>query len=330
MSMTSRKRLELTFAGEPADHTPVALWRHFPVDDQNPELLAASILNFQSQYNFDLVKVTPASSFCVKDWGSRDVWRGSPEGVREFTHFPIQEPDDWKKITPLDPRKGALGEQLRCLALIRKGLPAGVPFIQTIFSPLAQMKNLVGKSQIVVHLRSNQALMHQVLRAITQTTLDFIKECKKTGMDGIFYAEQHAQIELLTADEFAEFCRPYDLQIFDAASDCWCNVLHIHGEHIRFEQFLDYPAQIINWHDRTTFPSISQARLLTDKTLCGGISQWSTLTYKSAEEVSAEALNALQQSQGRRFILGTGCVLPIIASHGNIQAVTQAARSFEV
>jgi len=43
-------------------------------------------------------------------------------------------------------------------------------------------------------------------------------------------------------------------------------------------------------------------------------------------DVVREAKDAIQQTGGRRFILGTGCVLPIIVPHGNILA---ARRSIE-
>ncbi|MCX7976483.1 MAG: hypothetical protein N2646_05375, partial [Bellilinea sp.] len=57
---THRERLELCLAGEIADRPPFALWRHFPVDDQSPDSLAAAITNFQNTYDFDFIKVTPA------------------------------------------------------------------------------------------------------------------------------------------------------------------------------------------------------------------------------------------------------------------------------
>ena len=79
--VTQRERLEAAIAGELADRPPVALWRHFPVDDQDPAELARSTAEFQYRYDFDFVKVTPSSSFCLKDWGSQDLWEGSTEGT---------------------------------------------------------------------------------------------------------------------------------------------------------------------------------------------------------------------------------------------------------
>ena len=75
-TISHRQRLENVLSGEPPDRVPVSLWRHFPVDDQTPEGLAAATASFQRRYDFDFIKVTPSSSFCLKDWGVEDEWRG--------------------------------------------------------------------------------------------------------------------------------------------------------------------------------------------------------------------------------------------------------------
>jgi len=46
--MNSRERLEKCLKGEPVDRPPVALWRHFPIDDLTPHHLARSILLFKT------------------------------------------------------------------------------------------------------------------------------------------------------------------------------------------------------------------------------------------------------------------------------------------
>src|SRR6266849_4403360 len=117
--MDKRERLQATLHGEPVDRVAVALWRHFPVDDQDPEALAAATVEWQEQYDFDLVKVTPASSFCLKDWGAEDQWTGNPEGTREYTNRVIQRLEDWMVLKGLDSHQGHLGRQLQALGLIR-------------------------------------------------------------------------------------------------------------------------------------------------------------------------------------------------------------------
>src|SRR5512141_3300093 len=94
-------RLRAILDGETPDRPAVALWRHFPVDDQEPHSLAAATLQFQQTFDFDLVKVTPASSFCLKDWGVEDRWVGDSEGTRRDTKRGIEAAEDWESLTVL-------------------------------------------------------------------------------------------------------------------------------------------------------------------------------------------------------------------------------------
>ncbi len=322
--LTHRERIERTLSGDAVDRVPIALWRHFPVDDQTPGGLAAAILNFQSQYDFDLIKVTPASSFCIKDWGVEDEWRGNPEGVREYTSMAIRNPEDWARLPFLPPTAGHLGAQLECLRILRKAVDPHTPIIQTIFSPLAQAKNLAGKASLPVHLRRHPAEIHAGLEEITRTTIAFIEEAIKTGIDGIFYAIQHAQYAQLSELEFEEFGRNYDLQVLKAAQSLWMNMAHIHGTDIIFEPVSQYPVQILNWHDQETAPNLAAAQSSFMGAVCGGLRQWETLVNGTPAQVKKEAAAAIQATQGRRFILGTGCVVPVTAPHGNLLAARQS------
>jgi uroporphyrinogen decarboxylase len=58
--------------------------------------------------------------------------------------------------------------------------------------------------------------------------------------------------------------------------------------------------------------------------LCGGIRQWETMMRGTPDKVEAEAKAALAATQGRRFILGTGCVTPITSPTCNILAARKA------
>lgn len=319
--LSHRLRLEAALAGGNIDRPPVALWRHFPVDDQAPGSLASATVAFQRDFDFDLVKVTPASSFCVKDWGSQDEWRGASEGTRDYTFRVIQQPEDWTRLKPLDPRQGFLAGQLECLRLIVGELGREVPVIQTIFNPLSQAKNLVGREALLVHLRRDPEAVHAGLATIAESTRRFTEAALETGIAGIFYAVQHAQFGLLSRQEYHEFGRAYDLQVLEPARSLWLNLLHLHGEEIMFDEFLDYPMAAINWHDRETAPSLPEAQSRFSGAVCGGLRRWETMVLGTPEQVRHEALDAIQSTRGTRFILGTGCVLPTIAPRGNILAV---------
>ena len=321
--MNHRERLEAVLAGARHDRVPVALWRHFPVDDQEPASLAAATIDYQRSFDFDLIKVTPASSFCIKDWGAKDEWRGASEGTREYTFRIIQRPDDWEQLHVLDVMKGWMGGQLECLRIVTREIGPETPVIQTIFSPLAQAKNLVGNANLLVHIRKHPSELHRGLKTIAETTLRFIEAAEQTGIAGIFYAIQHAQYHLLTEAEYQEFGRAYDFAILEAVKELWLNMLHLHGENVMFDLFREYPIQILNWHDQDTLPSLREGLTIFPGVVCGGLQRERTMVLGTPDQVAAEAQAAIQATEGRRFILGTGCVVPITAPRANLLAARQ-------
>ncbi|HSL29626.1 MAG TPA: uroporphyrinogen decarboxylase family protein [Anaerolineales bacterium] len=320
---THRERLQACLSDETIDRPPVALWRHFPVDDQDPTSLAEATLHFQRTYDFDLVKVTPASSFCVKDWGVEDQWEGHTEGTRDYTKRIIQQPRDWESLPELEPSARHLAAQLDCLRYLRAELGPDTPLLQTVFNPLSQAKNLAGNDLLLAHLRLYPESVSKGLATIAETTRRFVEACLDTGIDGVFFAIQHAQASLFTLEEYETYGLPYDKKTLAPAEELWCNLLHLHGHDVYFPIVSAFRFPIVNWHDRETYPSLPEARELLTGVMCGGMRQ-DTLVYGTPDQVREEALDAIQQTNGKRFLLGTGCVVPIIASHGNILAARQS------
>jgi uroporphyrinogen decarboxylase len=327
LQMTHRNRIESCLSGKKLDQVPVALWRHFPIDDQATSTLAAATIAFQKTFDFDFIKVSPSSSYCLNDWGVEDRWMGNPEGSREYTKFVIEEPEDWMKLKPLNPRKGALGNQFECLKIIVNEFSPNTPIIQTIFSPLAQAKNLISKDKLLVHMRQYPDALHEGLKIITETTYKFIEQIAVIGIDGVFYSIQHAQHNLLTVPEFESFQKAYDMKVLEAAKKLWLNVGHIHGENLMFDKVVDYPFAVLNWHDRATGPTLAEGQKMFKGVVCGGLRQWETMAFGNARKVKEESLDAIHQTNGNKFILGTGCVSPITTPHGNFMAASQTAKT---
>lgn len=325
-----RERIQACISNSSAlDRTPVALWRHFPVDDQSPESLSEATIAFQSQFDFDFVKITPASSFCLKDWGVEDKWEGNQEGTRRYTKYIIENPSDWEELQILNPRRSKfLAAQLECIKLVRTGLSPETPIIQTIFSPLAQAKNMAGKEKLISHIHHYPEAVLKGLSIIAKTTRRFIEESIRIGIDGIFFAVQHAQASELTVEEYRAIGIPNDMSSLETADTLWCNVLHMHGKGIYFDLIPSYLPffHVVNWHDRETPPTLGNARSKIPSVLCGGISQ-QTLVFGTQEKIISEAEEAFSQTNMRQFILGTGCVVPIVAPYGNILAIRQSVES---
>jgi uroporphyrinogen decarboxylase len=216
---------------------------------------------------------------------------------------------------------------LQCLHLIADDLAGEVPFIQTIFNPLSQAKNLVGPARLPVHLRYYPDAVRAGLEVIAETTCRFIAAAREAGIAGVFFAVQHARYELLSEEEYSAFGRPYDLRVLEAAERLWLNVLHLHGTDVMFDLLADYPVQVVNWHDRETWPTLAEAKERFSGAVCGGLQRWDAMVRGTPDRVREQAADAIVQTGGERFILGTGCVTPIVAPTSNIHAARAAAEA---
>jgi uroporphyrinogen decarboxylase len=199
-----------------------------------------------------------------------------------------------------------------------------VPFIQTIFSPLAQAKNLSGHDRLLVHLRQAPDLLRAGLETITETTIRFVEACIGTGIAGIYYAASMAAYESLSETEYHSFGEPYDRQILAAAEECWFNMVHLHGVDVMYDLVASYPAQALNWHDRETPPSLAEGMQRFPGAVSGGLGRWDDLLRGTPDDVRARSADAIQQTGGMRLILSSGCVVPVNAPFSNLRAVRQA------
>ncbi len=124
----------------------------------------------------------------------------------------IEKPEDWLDLPQLDPTKGFLGQPIGGIEINFTSLCSTHAGFADHFQPLAQAKNLAGQESLLKMMRSNPEMLHEGLKTITRTTIQFVQACADIGIDGIFLAIQHAQSSLLSETEFDEFCLPYDLE----------------------------------------------------------------------------------------------------------------------
>jgi uroporphyrinogen decarboxylase len=217
---------------------------------------------------------------------------------------------------------------LGCLEHIQEFLSDDTPFIQTIFSPLAQAKNLSDNDMLMTSIHREPEGVLSALEVITQSTIAFIESAKGRGIAGIFYAIQHASYQYFDHASYAQFGEPFDRRILEAAGDLWLNVLHLHGDEIMFDLATEYQVQIVNWHDRETAPNLEGGKARINGAVCGGLRRWDTMVIGSPDSVRAEAEDAISaMGGGRGHILGTGCVVPINAPRGNLLAAREVVEA---
>jgi uroporphyrinogen decarboxylase len=324
--VNKKERVDAALRGEQVDRVPASMWGHDFEREWNPQTLAEAMVENFTRYDWDYMKVNPRASYHVEDWGVKVRPSGEKYKPPVIESSLIRSASDWKRLRPLEPDQGALGEQLKALQLINHSVGYDAYFVQTIFCPLGVAKYLAGnKNEPVLHsIHEDRSAMHTALRVITETFINYAIACLEEGASGIFYATNGwATQGMLTPDQYREFGEQYDLEFLDAIkSRSKFNILHNCGSHIYFDLLETYPVQAINWAATLEGnPDLREGKLRSDKAVMGGISEKTVLKNGSPEQVREEVEKALELTGGRFFLLAPGCSIPPETPAENLFAI---------
>jgi uroporphyrinogen decarboxylase len=324
--MNRSERLQKTFAGERTDRVPVALWRHWPGDDQRAADLARATIDFQRLYDWDFVVIHPAASYGVIDLGLHDEWDGNPDGSRAVVKRGINRSLEWTELRPLDPQRGSLGRQLEAVRLIADHFPNGdTPLVHTIYSPLSQAGLLGGSDLLVRHLRTHPDRIQTALNVLTETTLRLIDSMRRLPLDGLLYVIDHASHDLISEDEYRTFGLPYDRKIMESLPErWWFRMMQLPSKAPLFRLCSQLPAYAINWADQDTEPDMTQGRAMFNGAMCGGLSAQRHLNLGTPASIREAARVAINAMNGRRLILSSGISIPATTPLSNIRAARES------
>jgi len=312
------KRIETLLSGGTLKKPAINLWKHFPPYDENPQDLIKKTIQFQERFNWDFVKITYHGLHFSQDWGTqvkwpeRDCqWPDTCSKVGVITDYPIKKAQDWTKINVLPVKKNSIGDSLTVAKEVVNRFKGEVPVVITVFNSLLHAMKM-SNDKMLVHMRTNPEQLKKGLEVITETSINYVKELIKFGIDGVFFATQLANFDKMSIKEYEEFGKPYDLEIVNAfKNNTWFNILHMHGNAPMFEILEKYPVQALNWHDRLVDISLEEGKKKTDKLLIGGVDEYKILNEANEEELLAHFNNAFEQVEDKRLILGPGCCVPL-------------------
>jgi uroporphyrinogen decarboxylase len=241
----------------------------------------------------------------------------------------VSDPNQWAKLAKLDVTKGAYGQELEAIRLAAAELKGSVPVFQTVFSPSTTAIKLRGK-EALDDMRQQPELIKAGLEIITEVTIAFALAVVRAGADGVFFATQGASRQVMSEEEYKEFGVPYDTRVLQAVrNEGKINLIHVHGDDVYWDLAATYPVDMINWHDRTTFPNLTQAKERFKGVLVGGIER-TEISTGTQQEARAQARDAVQQTGGRRHVVAPSCVIPTNTPDANIRAVIDEVKAAPV
>lgn len=328
--MRKRERLEKTIVGAPPDRVPVALWRHWPGDDQRAADLAHATLEFQQTFDWDFINMTPASTYGVVDYGVQAACDyTAPSGDCVAVKRLVSKSLQWTELRDLDPHRGELGKHLEAVRLVcdkaeQVFFGDAVPIIMTIHSPLTQASMIGEPAMALRHMRTHPDRLRTGLNTITGSILNFLDALKRTSIDGIFYVIDHADFSLMSEAEYRQFGLPYDLKILETLSQkWWLNIVSLQNAAPMFSLVGNYPIQAINWDVHEARPDIDKAWSTTRSALCTGLHHQKHIQQGTPNSIRTVSRDILGQVYNRHFILAADAPVPVNTPVSNLRAVRQ-------
>ena len=306
--MNKIERLRATLAGNPVDRPPFSIWYHFGNQHASPERTAQVHLEFYDYYDLDFLKV-------MNDYDY-------PMPARMDS---LENPEDLKRIQPFNIERSPLGNQLRALEYVAKGLRGTALFIDTLFNAWNTARRNLAKEAMPRLMADHPEALIEALKIVNQNLIRYALASLERGSAGIFFSVP-ASAEFVTPEQYEKFMRPFDLEFLNAiARKGACHILHAHGEKLYIDRLLDYPVQAISWADLNGGPMISVLRPKTSLVLMGGIDHVK-FAYTSAKQIRRQVTEARAQGGSTKFILAPGCSVPTYSFPPLIKAARDAGR----
>ncbi len=294
------------------DRPPVSFWGHVYHRESSAEQLVAHTLERWRRHRWDWVKLNPRKHYHVEPWGVRYDYSGVPDEKPVLASYPVHAPADWDRIDEQRHDAGALGEQIEAVRQLRSQLPADVPLLQTVFTPLAILAELTEPPHALRDLLASEpARIARALEAVTRTFERYVSAIMAAGADGIYLATvDWGSRAFVTPELLRRWSRPYDLRLLTAAGTSPYHTLHVcKGDALLFE-FADYPVGAFSW-DATApdNPSLTDGLARLRGAVMGGIGH-DTELQRGPEVAITAYRRALKATGARRWLFAPGCSMP--------------------
>lgn len=287
--MNKIERVTNALNGQEVDRPPFSFWYHFGLQHMSARTHAEAEIDFYRAYDLDFLKVMSDYPYPL------------PAGLEA-----IDTEDDWKRVEPIASNNKCWDEQLTALSIINDAIGKEAFFIETIFSPWTTARRLARSGSVSCARERYPEALLGAMDAIATSLADYAKEVLNRGAAGIFLSLGAASGDVMTAEEYEIWGRPFDLKILDAVREAPFNVLHIHGKRIHFDSVVTFPAAAFNWSHFATAPSLKEGKARSGKTVLGGIDE-STASHVSAIEIKEQVENTIREVGTRGLIVTPGC-----------------------
>ncbi|WP_035316717.1 MULTISPECIES: uroporphyrinogen decarboxylase family protein [Eubacteriales] len=335
MAWTKRDRFRAVMNGELADRVPVTAYRHHTeFEHSGPRVMADKLLEFQREYDWDVMKINPRAVYYYEAWGNEYDYDHYNDVVPTRTKTLIHDYRDLEKVSVLPGDQGVFAEQLDMCRMIVQDSGGEVPIIQSAFTPIGILLNLCGmrsvgryrpspreESPLIDLCLDHPDEVKRALKNIAETMADYCSKLLTTGIDGVFYAcLGMARSGYFTLEEWKEFVEPYDLMVLEALKGSQV-IIHTCGIYGNPERFTSWPINMIHWASSAVGcpPIWGSKAWLNGKIAMGGVDE-RPFGQNKAEEIGRLARTTLQKMQDEPFLLAPDCSVSVHTQDDELRA----------
>lgn len=250
-----------------------------------------------------------------------------------FPHIPaIQQPEDWAKMPfyKLD----FYQEQLGVVAGLIKAAKPEALVLLTLYSPFMCAAHTTSPALLTEHIKQDPEKVKLGMQVITDSLMQFVKECIRLGLDGFYTSTQGGEKDRFADPRlFQECVKPYDLALMEEINrSCIFNILHVCDFQLPYSDlspFLGYPGQIVNTNLELTGGKISaqQVSKMFGRPFMGGLNRKGVIASGTKAEVQ-KAVEDVLRTAPERFILGADCTVPSQTPWDNLRTAISTAHSY--
>jgi uroporphyrinogen decarboxylase len=250
-----------------------------------------------------------------------------------FPHIAsIQKPEDWASV-PLY-KEDFFEEPLAVVRGLVKAAKSEALVVMTLYSPFMLARQTTSNPTLNGHIRENPEAVKKGLGIITESLLNFVRGCKRAGVDGFYVSTQGGEADRFSGTNLFEECvKPYDRAVWEEIEgSCVFNILHVcdyEGGYDTYSPFLDYPGHVVNCSLKLGGKVITaqEAARMFQRPFMGGMERLGIIASGRPDQVRQEAERALSGAS-ERFILGADCTVPSDTPWDNLKTAIDAAHNW--
>ena len=152
----------------------------------NADICAEAYIKAAEQFRLDAICTLTDLSVEAADFGAEIIYPENEAAHPDYTKTIVQSAEDYRKIVPIDPRKGKrMGEHIKLCRKLVEAKGKEVPIIAFTFGPLGILSMLRGQEQMFMDLVLEPDAVKYAVGAITETLMDYYDALMDTGVHAV-------------------------------------------------------------------------------------------------------------------------------------------------